>query len=140
MRYKKFEAIEHTADAGIKAYGQTKEEMFKNAALAMFNMLADLKDVKMQSAVDLEAAASNIEELLVAWLGELLYQSVSKGVVFKEFSFEYFDDTRLRARCYGEKIDLTKKRFKAEIKAVTYHQLEVKQKGGLWTGRVIFDV
>lgn len=140
MRYKKFEAIGHTADAGIKAYGETKEEMFKNAARAMFNMLADLKEVKMRSSLDLEVTANNVEELLVAWLRELLYQSASKGVVFKEFSFEHFDDRRIRALCYGEKIDLKKGRFKVEIKAVTYHELEVKQEGSLWVGKVIFDM
>jgi SHS2 domain-containing protein len=140
VRYKRFQIIEHTADAGIKAYGKTKEEMFKNAALGMFDIMANLKNIKLQECIDLEVEAENIEELLVAWLRELLYQAEAKKVLFKEFSFQYFNEVRLRALCYGERINPKKHRIKTEIKAVTYHQLQVKQENSLWIGRVIFDL
>jgi SHS2 domain-containing protein len=120
VRHKRFQIIEHTADAGIRAYGKTKEEMFKNAALGMFSIMANLKNIKLQESIDLEVEAENIEELLVAWLRELLYRSEAKGIVFKEFSFQYFEDVRLGAHCYGERINSKKCRLKTEIKAVTF--------------------
>ena len=140
MKYKRFEIIPHTADIGIKAFGKTKEEMFKNAALGLFNIIADLKKVKLQESLDLEVEGDTLDDLLVAWLGELLYQSEAKKVLFKEFSFEYFNETRLRAMCYGERIDPKRHRLKREIKAVTYHRLKIKEENSLWTSRIIFDI
>ena len=140
MRHKRFELIEHTADAGIKAYGKTKEEMFKNAALGMFDIIASLKNIKFQESIDIELEAKNTEELLVAWLRELLYQAQAKKILFKKFAFQDLNETRLRAICYGEKIDPKKHHLKTEIKAVTYHQLKVEQENSLWAGRIIFDL
>ncbi len=140
MRHKRFELIEHTADAGIKAYGKTKEEMFKNAALGMFDIMASLKNIKLQESIDVELEAKNTEELLVAWLRELLYQAQAKKILFKKFAFQDLNETRLRAICYGEKINPKKHHFKTEIKAVTYHQLKVEQENSLWAGRIIFDL
>jgi len=140
LRHKRFELIEHTADAGIKAYGKTKEEMFKNAALGMFDIIANLKNIKLQESIDIELEAKNTEELLVAWLRELLYQTQAKKILFKKFAFQDLNETRLRAICYGEKIDPKKHHLKTEIKAVTYHQLKVEQENSLWAGRIIFDL
>lgn len=140
MRYRRFELIEHTADVGIKAYGKTEEEMFKNAALGMLSIMADPKKVKLQESIDLEIEAKNIEELLVAWLRELLYQAEAKKILFKEFVFQCFNETRLRTICYGERVNPKKHQLKTEIKAVTYHQLKVTREDSLWTGKVIFDL
>ncbi len=140
MRHEKFEPIEHTADTGIKAYGKTKEEMFKNAALGMFDIMVSLKNIKLRDSIDMEVEAKNIEELLVAWLRELLYQAETKKILLKEFFFQHFNETRLMATCYGEKINPKKHRLKTEIKAVTYHQLKVEQENSLWVGRIIFDI
>ncbi len=140
MRHKRFELIEHTADTGIKAYGKTKEEMFKNAALGMFDIMTSLKNIKLRESIDMEVEAKNTEELLVAWLRELLYQAETKKILLKEFAFQYFNEARLRVICYGEKINPKKHRLKTEIKAVTYHQLKVEQENSLWVGRIIFDI
>lgn len=140
MRYKKFELLNHTADAGLQAWGKSEEEMFKNAALGMFSIMTNLKNVEVRESLDLEVEAENKEELLAAWLKELLYQSAAKQVLFKEFYFEYLNETRLRVICYGERINPKKHRLKTEIKAVTYHQLKIKQENSLWAGQVFFDL
>ncbi|MFH1856195.1 MAG: archease [Candidatus Omnitrophota bacterium] len=140
MKHRIFEMIEHTGDAGMKAYGTTKEEMFVNAATGMFSIIADLKSIKMQDSIDIEVEADNIEELFVAWLRELLYQCDVKKVIFKAFSIEFLDDKHLRALCYGERINIEKQKLKTEIKAVTYHQLKVWQENSLWIGQIIFDL
>ena len=38
---KQYEYLEHTADVKFLAYGKTLEEVFENAALAMFNVMID---------------------------------------------------------------------------------------------------
>jgi SHS2 domain-containing protein len=55
-------------------------------------------------------------------------------------TIETIDETRLSARLAGERLDYDRHEFETEIKAVTYHQLTVRQENGRWSARVIFDV
>jgi SHS2 domain-containing protein len=80
------------------------------------------------------------EDLLIRWLGELLFLCQGRGYLFKEFSILHLDSKSLRAIVRGEIFDPSRHRFKTEIKAVTYHQVEVQQKDDGWEGKVVFDV
>ena len=137
---KKYETFDHTADMGIRVFGQTVEEVFVNAAYALFDQWTDLKKVRGKISQEISIQGADREDLLVRWLGELLFLGESRGVLFKEFKIRRLDSTSLKAVARGEIIDPSRHRFKTEIKAVTYHQVEVKEVDGKWEGRVIFDV
>ena len=137
---KRYEIIDHTADIGIKAYGKDLKELFANAASGCFEILADLKDVRIKESLRIELEAPNIEELFLSWLSELLYQYNSKKIIFKEFSIDKLTNKEIFALAQGEELDLHRHRLKTEIKAVTYHQLKVRKVKDSWVGEVIFDV
>ena len=137
---KRYEVIDHTADIGIKAYGKDLRELFVNAAYGMFDILADLKNVRAKEQLAIKVEAPNVEELFLSWLSELLYQYNNKKIIFKEFLIEELSGKVISARAQGEKWDLHKHRLKAEIKAVTYHQLKVQKVKDIWQAEVIFDV
>ena len=140
---KEFEILEHTADIGIAAYGKTKREVFINAAKGMFNIITEKeRGFKENFSHNLRIRAENIENLLVAWLSELLYLSETRLVVFNRFEIEEFSDYRLKGKAFGEKIDQSSHKIKKEIKAVTYHRLEIEkdEENGLWKAQVIFDI
>jgi SHS2 domain-containing protein len=137
---KRYETFDHTADLGVRVFGQTCEEVFANAAYALFDLLTDLNRVREILSYDLRVEAADREELLVRWLSELLFLSESRGYLFKNFSFSHLDQTSLRAEARGETFDPSRHEFKTEIKAVTYHQVEVREKDGKWGARVIFDI
>jgi SHS2 domain-containing protein len=137
---KKYETFDHTADIGIRAFGQTLEELFTNAAYALFDQLTDLRKVRIEMSREISVQGADREDLLVRWLGELLFLCEGRGYLFKEFSFLRLEPTSLKAVARGETFDRSRHRFKTEIKAVTYHQVEVKEKDGRWEGRVIFDI
>jgi len=137
---KKYETFDHTADVGIRVFGRTVEEVFANAAYALFDQLTDLRKVRKQISQEISVQGSDREDLLIRWLGELLFLGESRGFLFKEFTIRRLDSTSLKAVARGEIFDPSRHRFKTEIKAVTYHQAEVKEKNGRWEGRVIFDV
>lgn len=137
---KKYEIIDHTADIGIKAYGESLKELFKNSALGMFEIIADLKLVKPNEALEVEVGAVSREELLVNWLRELLYQYNTQEIIFKDFEIDKITEHRINAKVKGEAYNSKKHNIKTEIKAVTYHQLKIEKTQSGWISEVIFDV
>jgi len=145
---KRFEVIDHTADIGIAAYGADLKEAFANAAYALFSLMVDLEGVGDASCYDVEVTAEDRAELLVAWLNELIYLFEVENVLFKRFEIGELDETRLRASCYGEKIDPERHKMTLGVKAATYHMLQVKEECGEGVGesergfrvQVLFDI
>ena len=134
-----FEVIEHTADVGIIAYGRSLEELFANAAVGMMSFLIDLASVRVIQQRTVSADADEREGLLIAWLNELLVLLNADGFVPGRFAVRDLTPTRLRAEVAGEPVDPARHLFHLDVKAATYHGLEIKQ-DGLWQARVIFDV
>jgi len=140
---KKYEYIEHTADARFKAFGATAEEAFANAAEAMFNVMIDTSGIEPQITEYIELQAPDMENLLVDWLSELLYLFEVNMVVFS--SFEVFaiekkgDEYLLSAKAEGEPLDPGKHVFDTEVKAVTYNDLGVQITSQGVTVRITVD-
>ncbi|NWF53807.1 MAG: archease [Syntrophaceae bacterium] len=137
---KRYETFDHTADIGVRVFGRTVEEVFVNAAYALFDQLTDLTQVGDGAVQEISVEGSDQEDLLIRWLGELLFLCQSRGYLFKNFSILSLDSNSLKALARGEIFDPSRHRFKTEIKGVTYHQVEVRQKDRGWEGRVVFDV
>ena len=135
----KYEVLDHTADLGLVIYGRDLRELFKNAAFAMFDQIAELERVEERDIFEVIQDAPNVEELLVAWLRELLFQFSVRDFLFKDFSIEDISQTHIKGTARGERIDRTRHELKKEIKAVTYHELKVEKRDGGWRSQVIFD-
>jgi SHS2 domain-containing protein len=120
----KYELLEHTADIFIKAYGKTVEEIFENSAFALFDQIADLSRVSPVGEERVELRGENRELLLVDYLNELLYMHDAFNELYCEFDVSLNDDM-LSSSVRGEKIDRGKHVLKTNVKAVTYHMLEL---------------
>jgi SHS2 domain-containing protein len=136
---KDFEILNHTADIGVIAYGADLRQAFANAARGLFSLIAELDDVEEALYRDIELAAGDVESLLVGWLNELVYYFDTEGIIFKRFDVIQLDGTHLKARGYGEKADSAKHTLKREVKAATYHMLEVDENDGCRV-QVLFDI
>jgi SHS2 domain-containing protein len=140
---KEFEILEHTADIGIAAYGKNKREVFINAAKVMFEIIAgENKTLKENFCDKIKLEADNLEGLLFAWLNELLYISETKLVILNKFEIKDLSNDKIEAEVGGAKINPPSVKIEKEIKAVTYHRLEIikDEKSGLWRAQVIFDI
>jgi protein archease len=135
-----FREIEHTADLGIEAEGENPAELFTAAAEGLYALIADPSGIEARRAISVSATGGDWEELLQAWLSELLAEFNVKGFIGKNCTIINIGATRLNATVEGEPLDLKRHRFQTEIKAVTYHELRVWQDSGMWRARVIFDV
>jgi len=135
-----YEQIDHTADFGLQFSGNTKEELFLSAAAGLFDSITDIDNVRCAERFDIEAEALDLEDLMIAWLRELLYYHHVKGYLFKEFSITEMTDTQIKGAACGERFDENRHSIKREIKAATYHDLSVREMEKGWKAIVIFDV
>lgn len=137
---KDYELIDHTADIGIKAFGNTLSEAFGHAAKGMFDIITDSSQIENKGEYEIELSADDLEQLLVDWLDELLFLQGAENLVFGDFKVDVDEsDCRLSATVSGEEFDTGKHKIGMEIKAVTYHMLEVK-KGTTCFVQVLFDI
>jgi SHS2 domain-containing protein len=136
----KYIQLEHTADIWIRARGKDLPELFANAGFAFFDLVAELGNVEERESHLIRAQAGDTELLMVAWLGELLFQFDASHMIFKRFDVIELDGRHIVAKAHGEKYDPKRHRLKTEIKAVTYHQLAVEKVGDHWEASVIFDI
>ncbi len=136
---KDFEILDHTADVGIIAYGADMRQAFANAARALFSLITELDDVEEVLHWDIELTASDVESLLVEWLNELVYRFDTEGILFKRFDIIQLDNTHLKTRGYGEKVDSSRHKLKIGVKAATYHMLKVDKNDGCRL-QVLFDI
>lgn len=135
-----FEIIDHTADVGIVAYGADVEELFANAARALFSLIAAPETIEGQLRCDLEVSSRDRESLLVDWLNELIYVFDVKHILFNRFDIEGLTHGNLRAACYGECFDPTKHKLRTGVKAATYHMLKLDRSDDGYKAQVILDI
>ncbi len=135
-----YKEIEHTADAGIRAYGATIDELFENCAYGMHSIMLENYDVpkSKERSFDFELESDNLESLLVKWLNELLFYFETESLVFSDFVVKI--NKKLKAKASFERYDEKKHGYATLIKAVTYHNLEIKKEKDIYVVEVIFDV
>ena len=135
-----FELLPHTADIGITASGKDMAEAFANAARGMFSIIANPDEIAASVQIPVSVKAPDRESLLVNWLNELNFISQTRFLLFRDFVVHSISNASIEATDLGEKIDPAKHHLKREIKAVTYHDLQVAETADGWHIRVIFDI
>lgn len=123
---KNFEYFDVTADIGFKAYGKNLNEAFENAGIAMFNVITDVCGVDSSKEISFEISSQDYVALLYDYLEELLFFHEVEFMLFGEFHVEIDDNFHLKATIKGEDINWDKHERKTEIKAITFHKMEVK--------------
>jgi SHS2 domain-containing protein len=84
--------------------------------------------------------AKDITGLLVNWLNEIIYLQEVDDMLYKRFEIKRLEKDYLEAEVWGERFNPDKHVIKGEVKAATYHQVEIKEEKGIWKIKVIFDV
>jgi SHS2 domain-containing protein len=140
MPAKKYEFLEHTADICVKVYGRDLKELFQNAAAALFEIISEKKPgVPSQTkTLSVEKSAENLEELLIAWLNELISLSEARDLIFEGFNIQELTDNKIKAKLEG--IGRGCLKIKTEVKAATYHELKIEKTDSGWQAKIIFDV
>ena len=137
-----FRPLEHTADKSIEVWGPTLADLFCAAAEGMFSESARRTEIAPEQEWSIEVEADSLEDLLHAWLSELLWLSERDEAVVCRVEVEAVEEKPWRARgqAWGGQAPVDSPHTGAPVKAVTYHGLRVWREGDLWHARLVFDV
>lgn len=136
--------FEHGADVGIRGRGKTPADAFGEAARALFSLLSDdLTAIRLSVDERVACEAENLEELLVAFLNELLFVFDTRRVVFARFDVRIDESPgrfRLTGIAQGEPFDPNRHEFTVLPKGATFTALEVGEHDGEWVAQCVVDV
>lgn len=135
-----YRLLEHTADMGIEARGATLAELFVQAALGLREVLCGSAAPRPERWEEVTLCAGDREELLVDWLGEILYRLEVHGFLATGFVIARLTDTALTGRLGGVDFAPGRLRLAREVKAVTWHRLAVTGAPGAWQARLYLDL
>ena len=124
-------------DTGIVVYGSTYEDLFGNAASALFSVIFDMRRVRKA-----EVRAFSLDDgddALVVFLNELLYLWDTGRFIPKTARITK-DGSTLRVALQGESFDPLRHAAAREIKAATYHGFSLKSSENGFEARVILDL
>ena len=136
----KYNLIDHTADFGIHVFGSDEKDLFANAALAMFDLITDLDTVTGSLKHAIQVTGEDWPDLMVNWLRELLFLWAGREMLVKKVEIQYISEKKLSASIHYDPFNADRHFIKNEIKAVTYHQIQVKPGPEGWEAKIIFDV
>lgn len=135
--------FDHTADLAVELEAPTAGGLFAEALAAFTEALTEGERIAEREERRFELASSGLDLLLVDWLGELLYAFEVEELLFRRAEVEIAEEggeVRLAAVARGERRDEARHPIKVLIKGITYHGLEVARQGGVYRGRVVFDI
>jgi SHS2 domain-containing protein len=135
----KYELIDHTADFGIRVFGRNLETLYENAAYALFDLITDSRCLDRNYTLHLTIEGEDKVDLMFNWLRELLYLWNGREILVAETSVHIVSETCFQADIRYDRYEKGRHEIRNEIKAVTYHQLDVKKKIKGWTGEIILD-
>ena len=138
-----FEILEHTADVGLRAFGETIPDLFSNAARGMIAIALEgepeTQTAKPKQCRKFTVRGEDREELLVHFLSEVLYALDTEGWQFSDFRIRRIAPRQMWVEAWGERKERSE-HSRVAVKAVTYHQVSVTQTSDGWEAVVYFDI
>lgn len=134
-----YETFEHEADIGIRGFGDSMQEAFENAALALYSVMVKINAVEPSEKRTLTVSAPDHELLLIEWLNALLAASDIERMVFSRFEVK-IEGTSLTGTAWGETLDRVEHEPHVEVKGATYHMLKVARRGAGYVAQCVVDV
>jgi len=136
----KYKIIDHTADFGLHVFGADPQNLFATAALAMFELIANPQTIKAAQSLTVTVEGGDWSDLMVNWLRELLYLWSGRELLVGAIDIQQACEKKISAIIAADRFDPLRHLIQTEIKAVTYHQIQVKYESTGWEAKIIFDV
>ena len=136
-----YKFLDHATDAIIEVKGKDLKEAFAVTADAVINLTLDQDKVEEKQSKEFSAQGKDLHYLLFSWLEEIPFILITEGFAIKriEFDIERKDTYKINAKAFGETLDLKKHNFKVEIKAPTFHDMEIRNENTVYM-RFLLDL
>lgn len=140
MTTERWEHYPHDADMGVRGLGETLEQAFEQAALALTAVVTDLSCVRPREMISISCEAPDDELLLVDWLNALIFEMATRSMLFSRFEVR-LEGRRLNAKIGGEALDVVRHHPAVEVRGATYTDHKVaRQPDGGWLAQCVVDV
>ncbi len=134
-----FEYFDVTADIGVKVWGNSINELFENAAIAVTSLMIDPARLKRNITKEIFVEGNDIPSLLINWITELLIIRDSEAILFSSFKVNVSSDGRtLTAKILGDHI--IGSTIEMDIKAITYSLFELKELDNSFHVQFVLDI
>ena len=135
-----YKLLDHTADIAIEVVGDTPEHLYENAVKALMHLMLSGKPGGIAKTMTISVTGQDYADLMVRWLGECLYLFEGDRLIPTTIVITKLSPRHLEARVETVPFDPDRVEVNYEIKAVTYHQIDVSRKADRWVARVVFDI
>lgn len=136
----RYEFFDHAADVGVRIRAASRIELFRLAAGALMECIGPEPPGPAAAGRLVTLEAADQEELLVRWLQELIFVFQCDHVYATQTDVVRLTARRLQASVSGVRWDDASGGELREVKAVTYHKLQVERRGRIWHACFILDV
>ena len=133
----RYKIINHTADTGIEVEGKNLKEIFFESYKGLYK-IAGVEKGKKEGRDKIKIIADTYEELLIKFLNELIFYIYGEGKYYDVKKIEIKKNRGFTLEVEIEKYEI--KNFEREVKAATYHNISIKNKNGIFTTKIIFDL
>lgn len=137
--------LDHSTDAFIEVTAGDTKEAFSVAADAVIGLTLDQSSVEEKQEKEFSARGKDLEYLLFSWLEEIVFVLITDGFAIRRVEFDIGEGGdgggyQISAKAFGEPLDFAKHGFKVEIKAPTFHEMEIRQDSGGVFMRFLLDL
>ncbi|MCJ7512718.1 MAG: archease [Anaerolineales bacterium] len=136
MALEPYREIDHTADVALRVHGHDLAELLVNAANGMVELAGIETQAGPRGLHPLNLCAPDAETLLVTWLEEILSQAETEHTLLEDYTIRVTNSTVLEGEAWTAPI----RHIGKEIKAVTFHDLEIRPGGSGLEATIVFDV
>jgi len=140
METKTWEEVDISGDVGLKVWGDSLAELFRNAGEGMYSLVADPRLIETSSEISVHADGESLEGLLVAFLNELIFHFDTHDFIGKEIDINSISERSLDVTVRGEANGELSGNGHLLLKAATYHNISIQESEGKWTAFVMFDI
>ena len=143
---KQFKLLEKqvAAEMAFEAYGKNTNELFSNAALATMEIMVNTVAVEPKMKKIIKLQGEELKSLLIGFLNEIIYYKDAEQIFLSKFDvkIKQKDDGIyiLTAEIAGEPLNYKKHQMRADVRAASGQQSELKQEGKKWTAKVVLNI
>ena len=133
--------LQHATDAVIEVTAPNLTRAFEVAGMSVVETILDPSKIDEKTNFSVSVQGKDLRYLLYNWLEEIIILTITDGFAIKKMLVEIKKNNQyeIMAQVFGEKIDITKHKFKVEVKSPTFHEMEIHE-GEKITLRYLLDL
>ncbi len=137
-----FHLFEHTADIGITVVAPSRRELIQPAQDGLYAVIGELRFLNASDPHPFVFRRTGEADFLLLreYLSELLFLFEREKRMVSSVTVENFSERELFLSALTEVVDIEHSIYYREVKAITYHELNIREIVGGFEATIIVDI